>query len=256
MIRFGPALKLVFLSLILFAPIRAELLAQEGKGSSGSQWKDDFSAGVLDLKTWKTTRAGDFRESKVDVVDLKPKGGRDFRLRFRANTLGTDDGTVKFLGVQSVRRIDFKQGATISLDLDWNDQANGSYLTAAIYLCPTSTAKNPQDEANWLRFEYVGVPPGKNARATVAAKADGQVRWLSNEGWPDKNREGRKISLQRLTFEIDSNRLVVHENGNELYRTESHGLNFTQAHLYLQMSSHSNYPPREIYFDKVSVRPL
>ena len=34
-----------------------------------------------------------------------------------------------------------------------------------------------------------------------------------------------------------------------------HGLGFTKAYLYLQMSSHSNYRARTVYFDSVRVSP-
>jgi hypothetical protein len=219
-------------------------------------WSDSFSLGGLDSQRWKVTRAGDFKESAVDVVDVDPGKASDRRLRLRAGTLGTDDATVKFLGVRTAQPIDFKNGVAISFDLDWNDQVNGSYLTGAVYLCPTATGKNPQDADDWIRFEYVGVPPGRNARATIAAKVDGQVRWLFTEGWPEQNRAGRKIGRQHLTLQIAPHQLIVQENGAELYRTDTHGLDFTQAYLYLQMSSHSNYPAREIYFDTITVRPL
>lgn len=52
---------------------------------------------------------------------------------------------------------------------------------------------------------------------------------------------------------IDRKGLKVTENGKELFSTQDHGIDFTQAYLYLQMSSHSNYPAKEIYFDNITV---
>ena len=34
-------------------------------------------------------------------------------------------------------------------------------LTGSFYLCPAATSGNPENENDWLKFEYIGVPPGK-----------------------------------------------------------------------------------------------
>ena len=164
----------------------------------------------------------------------------------------TRDDTVKFLGVRSVKSIVFAPGTTVSFDLDWNQQTNGCYLTAAVYLCPTVTSKNPREEADWLKFEYVGVPPGKKARSVVARKTKGRVHYLDRDGWPE-DRQGRDIDNQHIVVIKDSTGFHIRENGQELYRTRSHDLAFDEVYIYLQMSSHSNYPGREIYFDNVAV---
>ena len=100
----------------------------------------------------------------------------------------------------------------------------------------------------------MGVPPGKNARFQVARKNSDNLRFLFTEGWPDEQRTGREIARQHVELIIDRNSLRVVENGEEVFYTEEHGLGFTQAYLYLQMSSHSNYPTREIYFDNIMVQ--
>ena len=248
--------RLTFSCLFLLVLDTTHSHGEDQKNASVPGWKEEFSQKSLDPKMWRITRSGDFKENRVDIIDVGRGKPLDLRLRLRANTLRTNDKTVKFLGVRGVPQINFKDGVEISLDLDWNDQANGSYLTAAIYLCPTITGKNPQEEPDWIRLEYLGVPPGRNARAAVASRSKGRVQWLYTEGWPDANKSGRKIGLQHLTLQIDSKRWVIYENGNELYRAEAHELDFTQAYLYLQMSSHSNYPAREVYFDNIAVRPL
>jgi len=38
-----------------------------------------------------------------------------------------------------------------------------------------------------------------------------------------------------------------------LFEIEQQTLPFEQAYIYLQMSSHSNYPAREVFFDEVRV---
>lgn len=215
---------------------------KEEKGS----FFEPFDGNELDLKVWKATREGDFRGSTIDIYD--------HRLRLRADTRGTRDETVKFHGVRTIERIDFAAGKRISLELDWNHQSNGSYLTAGLYLCPTVTEGNPEGERDWLKFEYIGVPPRKNARRLIAVKVGSQVRWLDTEGWPER-REGRQIANQQIEIALDGQGLKVSENGREVYRLAPHGLTFSSGYLYLQMSSHSNYPPREVYFDNLQVRP-
>jgi hypothetical protein len=212
---------------------------------------DDFQEGVLSENQWRLTRQNDFRQSIVDVVDVHQG---DYRLRLLADTIGTMDDTVKFHGIRSLRKIDFAEGKVISFDLDWNNQANGSYLTAGIYLCPAATDTNPRDEPDWIAVEYVGVPPGKNARLQVASMNRGNLRFLFTEGWPDKQRTGREITNQHLELFIDKNGLKVLENEKELFSTLDYRQDFTQAYLYLQMSSHSNYSSREVYFDNIAVQ--
>ncbi len=216
--------------------------------------RDNFSDGTLNLQLWQITREGDFKESIIDVYDVDPTENVDFRLRLRANTIGTRDDTVKFHGVRSVEKINFSEGKEISFDLDWNNQSNGCYLTASLYLCPTVTNGNPRKEKDWLKFGYVGVPPERNARGVIAAKSDGKVKYLYTEGWPEQ-RTGRHIAYQRIKIILDDKNksLKIIENGKEIYCSLSHGLEFSSAYLYLQMSSHSNYPAREIYFDNVVV---
>lgn len=212
---------------------------------------EDFQEGILSQNLWKLTRKNDFRQSIIKVVDISQN---DFRLLLLADTIGTTDDTVKFHGIRSLQKIDFAEGKVISFDLDWNNQANGSYLTVGIYLCPVATNTNPRDEPDWLAFEYIGVPPGQNARFQVASTNNGNLRLLFTEGWPDKQPTGRKITNQHLELFIDKDGLKIMENGEELFSTLDHGQDFTQAYLYLQMSSHSNYSSRTIYFNNVVVR--
>ena len=217
-----------------------------------SMFNENFSAGVLNAQTWQITREGDFKESIIDVYDVDPSENVDSRLRLGMNTIGTRDYTVKFEGVKSVEKVNFSDGNEISFDLDWNNQSNGCYLTGSVYLCPTATYTNPEDETDWIKFEYVGVPPGQNVRSVIANKIDGKSRLLYDEGWPEE-RTGRKIADQHIKIILDNKSFKILENGKELYTSPSSDLSFTSAYIYLQMSSHSNYPLREIYFDNVVV---
>lgn len=214
---------------------------------------EDFQGGVLASDQWQITRHNDFNRSEIDVVK-SAEGG--FRLRLLADTMGTDDDTVKFHGVRTTKPFDFTEGKVISFALDWNAQQNGSYLTAGIFLAPVATDENPRSGREWLALEYVGVPPGGNIRLQVAKKRNGSLGFLFTEGWPEQQRNGRRINgPQHLQLVIDKERLAVSENNNELFSVAEHGLGFTRGYLYLQMSSHSNYPAREIYFDDIHIGP-
>ncbi|MGA1842735.1 MAG: hypothetical protein ACMUIU_19125 [bacterium] len=215
---------------------------------------DDFNDSNLSHERWEITRKGDFRISSIDIVDAGSGTKKDYRLRLRADTINTGDDTIKYHGVRCRYKIDLTKHKRISVDLDWNNQTNGCYLTAAIYICPTITTGNPQDEENWLRMEYIGVPPGENARCAVSTKINNSIRHLYTEGWP-KNGQGRFISYQKIDLFMDDKGFEIFENGKNLYGVKSHGLDFSSGYLYLQMSSHSNYPARDIYFDNIIIQP-
>ncbi|MGD8536762.1 MAG: hypothetical protein PVF66_13015 [Candidatus Aminicenantes bacterium] len=218
---------------------------------------EDFEKGRLDLSRWEVTSDGDFTEAIVDVVDIVPGEGTDYRLRLRANTIGTSD-PLKYLGVRSKKTVDFNTVKTILFDLDWNKQTNGSYLTASFYLCPVKS-DNPKEESDWLKFEYVGVPPGQNVRINILAKADGVVYPLHAD-WGPHGENGRPLgqplglSSHRISLSLDKSRLRVIQDDEEIFPLSKHNLNFTTAYIYLQMSSGTNYPSREIYFDNIIVR--
>ena len=215
-------------------------------------FRDNFNAGYLEHERWKIIQQGDFRQSIADVITVDPTKRDEYRLRLGMNTIGTRDDTVKYIGVRSANRLSLHPPTEISFDLDWNNQSNGCYLTAAVYLCPTVTNTNPEREEDWLRFQYVGVPPGQNARAVIAVKDNGTVKHLLTEGWPEK-RGGRHIGFQRIKIILDNKGFTILENGASLCHIDSRNLKFNSIYLYLVMSSHSNYPFREIYFDNISV---
>ena len=223
-----------------------------GLAADAPVFQDDFSAPTLAAAKWQLTRQNDFQESTIDIVGTKPESRR---LRLRAATVGTDDRTVKFHGVRTCEPlVELARPTVIQFQLDWNSQANGCYLTAGVYLCPVATDTNPRDADDWLRVQYIGVPPGKNARCEIARRTRGRLRFLHTEGWPKRQRTGRRIGVVDVELRLGPDRkLVVVENGKTIFETTDHQLTSDAAYLYLQMSSHSNYPPREVFFDTVRV---
>jgi len=215
-------------------------------GEPAPLFQDAFDAPRLDTERWQLTRQGDVKESLIDIVDG--------RLRMRLDTMSTRDETVKYHGIRTKQAFSLTDGLEIAMDVDWNKQANGCYMTAGLYLSPVATEANPGGEKDWLKFEYVGVPPGQNARALLAVKVQGRERRVYTEGWPEQ-RKGRPIGLQKVRLVIRGNSLQIWENEQKLFETTELALPWPQVYLYLQMSSHSNYRAREVFFDNVCVRP-
>ena len=72
-----------------------------------------------------------------------------------------------------------------------------------------------------MKFEYVGVPPGRNARCVIATKIAGIVMYLYTEGWPEQ-RTGRHIAYQRIKIILDNKNeslkiIENKENNRRLY---------------------------------------
>jgi hypothetical protein len=219
-------------------------------------FQESFEHGSLDSSRWEITTDGDFAEVVVDVYDVDSSEDTDYRLRLRANTIGTSD-PLKFLGARSRNEFDFSNGSAVSFDLDWNDQSNGCYLTASLYLCPV-ISDNPKDEDNWLKFEYTGVPPGRNVRTNIWQKVDGVTKELLTD-WGPRDEQDRPIGRlleagsQRVELLLEENSLRVFENSKEILQLSDYELGFTTSYIYLQMSSGTNYPSREVYFDNITV---
>lgn len=215
-------------------------------------WSESFEEGRLDRARWNPTAAGEVRDRSATVVE-GATGPRRFRLALTADTRGAADDTVTVTGIRSGRRIPLSGETRVSLDLDWNDQPNGSYLSGGVVLSPHATDGDATDTPDWLKVEYVGVPPGRNARMVVAVRRGGVERTLDTEGWPDRNRSGRAIGLQHLTIVTRDGSVEVWENGVQRYASSVRVIAFDLAHLYLQMASHSNFPRRTIFFSGIRV---
>ncbi|MGR9107741.1 MAG: hypothetical protein ACU843_12490 [Gammaproteobacteria bacterium] len=219
----------------------------------GAEWREFFDRGTLDPSRWLPTRAGDFRDFSASVVDLAPRGQPDYRLRLYGDTRGTRADVLKFVGVRSTKRFGVFPDCRVSVDLDWNGQKNGSYLSAALILSPHATRSNPLQTPDWLKIEYAGLPPGKRVRVSIAQRHQGRVRTIFPEGWPHGLNKGREIVRVRIEVAMRNNRIVVKEDQRMQYESEEQSLFFDSAYVYLQLSSHSNYAGREVYFDNVLI---
>lgn len=214
-------------------------------------WREDFSPGSLDPLRWRVTRAGDSRTHVAEVVPAQR--GPGFRLRLATDTRGTRDDSVKHVGVASRCAIALGRDARVRVLLDWGPPANGSYLAGAVVLSPHATTGDPRATADWLSVGYVGVPPGRNARLLVAARVNGVSRTLFEEGWPGANREGRPVGRSELEVAWRGSSLEFREGGRLVHTASAADASFESAHVYLQLSSHSNFPARAIHFEDLRI---
>ena len=165
---------------------------------------------------WEPTSEGEF-ESKT--ADTSGSG-----IILRAATRGTAS-TVKFMGVRHQRELRLTPGAKISVEIDWSRQANGSGLSAGIVLSPDVSRGNPLTNSSAFWVEYVGVPPGRKARRVIGLRTDSRKRLLDTEGWPDENREGREIGIQRIDIEVgEKNEVRILENGIPVFTSDPEAL--------------------------------
>jgi hypothetical protein len=209
--------------------------------------QDDFSSPSLRVERWAVTADGDFKERAADVTG-------DHRLRLRADTVGTRDDTVKLLGVRTREAFAVGAGLCVAATLDWNDQGNGSYLSAAVILAGAEARDDALRGGDWVAAEYVGVPPGRNARLVLSSSRSGRRQTLEDEGWPYVRREGRKVGRVRVVLFVAPSSTRLWENGELRHESAGPALSVGRVFLHLQLSSHSNYPAREVYFDDVDVR--
>ena len=160
---------------------------------------------------------------------------------------------MKYLGVRSARPIPLGAGTRIAVRSHWSEQPNTSYLTGAVVLSPHATDRNPLDTADWLRIAYVGVPPRRDARLLVSLRATSRQRTVYTDGWPEANPGGRAVGAQEVIVCVRDRTLEVREADRQVWRAQPDEVTFGEAYLYLQLSSHSNYPARSIDFDGVRI---
>lgn len=208
--------------------------------------------GPPDPARWALTRQHDFEEAVVEQV-ADPLQPGDGRLRLAAATIGTLDSTVKYQGLVLRQPIDLTQPLDLEVELDWAHQANGCYLTQEITLSPTWTTENPLDAKEWLSFRFVGLPPGDKARPEVMRTNNGNLQVVERFGWPEV-KPGRDLGRTTVRLQLEGRALRASIDGKQVLAVEDCGIRFDRAYLYLQMSSHSNYTRRVLFFDRVALQ--
>lgn len=197
---------------------------------------------------WVEISDGDFEERRVDASES--------RVALRLATRGTKPDTVKILGVRRDPPIRLGRETRIRADLTWTKEENASYLAAAIVIAPEQTSVNALRMPDWIKVEYVGVPPRRNGRLVAAARQGGRDLMPFTEGWPAENRGGRALSTQKVELVLRKDAVEVWENGSRVYETKDIRIPWPEVRLYLQVSSQANFPSREILFENVQVATL
>lgn len=207
----------------------------------------------LDEGRWRALRVHAARSDLLEV--------RDGALALGLDTLGTDDATVKVIGVQATQALTLGSGLRVSVTLDWNDQTNGCYLTQGLVLLPPeslSANADPRKAEGALGFELVGVPPGRNVRPFLW-RQEGGLLPLYTEGWPQPRRADRTgRHVRRATFELTLRRdhVALREDGRSLVDVPCQRPLQERLALLLYMTSHSNYPLRTVRFHDLAVEAL
>lgn len=196
---------------------------------------------------WAPVAAGDVKSSSAEFVESD-------RVRLSLNTLGTNDASVKFIGLRNPRAISLSRRVSFGARLEWTDYPNAAYMSAGLVLSPEVTQGNPLEGPDWIKIQVVGVPPSRRARLLIAHRSGGLERNLFTDGWPE-DREGRDISSIELEVALEEGRCGVARDGVPVYESGAPLFRFPVAHLYLLMSSHSNYPERSVHFSRLRLPP-
>lgn len=190
----------------------------------------------------------------IEAGDAKVQRTVDGRLGLSIDAMGTRATPLKVVGVRSAAPLAVGEALEVVWGLDWNAQANGSYLKAAVYLAPRATDGDPEALPDWIRVSYVGVPPGETFRHEVAERRRGQLRFIDRGGWP-KKRTGRAPAPLRGALSVRRDgTLEYREDGSPRAAGKATPWKWTRVWVYVTSSSHSNYPKRTIYVDDIEVR--
>jgi hypothetical protein len=210
---------------------------------------DDFSEESLDPNVWTVVQDGEIHDV---VAQTDPTHSQ---LRLGLGTDGTHGEPLKSVEVRTATPLDLTQPHRIDATVQWPTGETG-YLVAGVVLSPDPPTSGSMLRApDWLRAEYVGVPPGGNARAAVYAEKAGSIAWLYKDGWPLPSAAGRTIGAVHLTVVLTSQTVEVDEDGQALLPATPYGLDLGHAYLALFVSSRSGFPAREVRFSSLKIEP-
>lgn len=164
----------------------------------------------------ETYEEGTFAERAIEV-----EGGR---VRLAADTRGVTDHAVHRLGVR-------RAASRVEATIDMRAGENASGLTAALQL---------EGGDEFLRVEYVGVPPGRALRRVISSRG----RTLDVEGWPEVP-AARAVKPLRVAIDVSDGLARVVEDGALVFEGR---VSLRPSHARLEMTTRSNYPMREIAF--------
>lgn len=217
---------------------------------------ETFEGGVLRPDQWLFTSANEFRQRRQEVVRRALGGAIEHQLRLGGDTHGTDEATVKYVGIVHPRPLDLRAAREVDVEVqvDWNAQGGSTGVSAGVYLVPVLTWETPEREPDWLKFEYEGVGPHADPRAVLALRRQGHVKVIAAEGASTSRPRRRRTGPQAVRMALTGRGLRVFENGVLWHESADLELPFRSAYLYLQMSSRGNEGIGEVFFDDILVR--
>lgn len=207
---------------------------------------ETFGTNLVNPLNWEIVRQGAFTRFSVE-----PSGAS--RLKLGLETLGTPAGSEHLLGVRRREPLSMSRPLRISTELDWNHPANGSYLSAGLVLAGAESEGSPLEGPDWIKVEYVGVPPGKTGRLVVASRSAGVDRNPYLDGWPMPSKEGRALGVQRIELRVRDGGFEVWENGRVKVAWEGGRVSMKSGYVYLYVASRSNYGLREVLFSPLTL---
>ena len=162
-------------------------------------------------------------------------------VRLSLDTRGAAPHPLTVAALATQRPVPF---ARLSWTLDWQGVQNTSYLKTGVYLSPHRTDGDPAALPDWIRIEYVGVPPGDRWRYAIGERRDGGVvRFLDQAGWPAA-RGGRALAPVDAQWTLRDGTLQYAEATG--VRSDVPAPPWPQIYVYVAASGHSNYPLRAV----------
>src|SRR5262249_31942635 len=146
---------LIFRNRALVAAGLAGALVALARAGDPALLSETFQAGLNETR-WESVRIADAKSDRIESGAGK--------LTLALNTLGTDGATVKLRGVRTKQSFDVNTSLKAETAIDWNAQANGCYLSAGLAFVDAAFDGDPRQAQEYVMFEWVGVPPGKNVR--------------------------------------------------------------------------------------------
>jgi hypothetical protein len=172
-------------------------------------------------------------------------------LRLATDASATAAGAMGFVGVVHPRALDLGRRQDIQLEIDAGDRRG---LRVGVYLVPVLTWEPPEQQPEWLKFEYVQDPPVAGVQRVLAARRSGRLTVVGTPTAAAPRVDAARIAHRSLRITLDRRRVRVFEDGTPWQESTDLALPFSSAYLYLQVSAPRGDRPAEGFFDDLVVR--
>ena len=176
-------------------------------------------------------------------------------LRMELETYGRPHAEVSVTAAAWKEALDFSaQAQTMTVQLDWLEDSNASYLSAGLAIVPEDAELkgDPRDLPQVTHLSFIGVGPGATARRELLVQRQGQELARDTEGWPEVEREGRHLKSVSVRLVVSGDLIRIEEEGRAPVSVKS-SLGFARGRLVLFAASHSNSMRRAVRFTQLRV---